>query len=277
MIGIIAAIVLATLGTIALISYVQNAKDDAIADEAVVTVLVLTDTVAEGASAGAIVDAIEATSIPVRLKVPDALTDVAQIAGRVTMVELRPGEQLLDSRLIEPEQLVSVEVPSGLQEVTISLDPQRAVGASLEPGDTVGMVLSFDSLNPSAADATVTVDGADDAASMAMTPKMTHLTLNQVLVTGVQLSQVDRDRVVDVGTGTIQPDDAVTDDSEAATEDSPRQEVLITLAVTAPEAEQIVFAAEFGLIWLTSQNTTTDLDGSRIVTHAQVLAVVPRS
>jgi pilus assembly protein CpaB len=277
MIGIIAAIVLATLGTIALISYVQNAKDDAVADEAVVTVLVLTDTVAEGASAGAIVDAIEATSIPVRLKAPDALTDVAQIAGRVTMVELRPGEQLLDSRLIEPEQLVSVEVPDGLQEITISLDPQRTVGASLEPGDTVGMVLSFDSLNPSAADATVTVDGADDAASMAMTPKMTHLTLNQVLVTGVQLSQVDRDRVVDVGTGVIQPDEAVTDDSEAATEDSPRQEVLITLAVTAPEAEQIVFAAEFGLIWLTSQNPTTDLDGSRIVTHAQVLAVVPRS
>ena len=36
------------------------------------------------------------------------------------------------------------DVPLGLQEVTVALDPERAVGGDLKVGDTVGVVLSFD-------------------------------------------------------------------------------------------------------------------------------------
>ena len=48
------------------------------------------------------------------------------------------------------------------------------------------------------------------------------------------------------------------------------------MAVNAPEVEQIVFAAEFGRIWLTGQNANTDDDGSRILTLDQVYVQVPR-
>ena len=43
-------------------------------------------------------------------------------------VALEPGEQLLRSRLVVQEELVSIDVPDGLQELTVSLDPERAVG-----------------------------------------------------------------------------------------------------------------------------------------------------
>mgnify|MGYP003353887431 FL=1 len=50
--------------------------------------------------------------------------------------------------------------------------------------------------------------------------------------------------------------------------------LLVTLAVTTPQAEQITFAAEFGMIWLTRQNADTDTTGGTILTLEKVYGVV---
>lgn len=275
LIGIVTAVVLATLGTVALVAYVQQAKDDAVADEAEVTVLVLTETVRQGAPADEIADAVTPTAMPVRLQAPDALTTVDQIGDLVSAVELRAGEQLLASRLVEAEQLVRVDVPAGLQEITIGLDPERALGANVEPGDVVGVLLSFEPFEMSTSGEPVSADTNADAGVDAptKTPNMTHLALNEILVTGVQLSQSDRDRVAEVSSSDDDAELAAT----ATVAEAPGEQVLITLAVSAPEAEQIVFAAEFGSVWLTGQNAATDAAGSRIVTLAQAYVAVPRS
>ena len=55
---------------------------------------------------------------------------------------------------------------------------------------------------------------------------------------------------------------------------APASVLLVTLAVTTPQAEQITFAAEFGLIWLTRQNADTDLTGGSILTLDKVYGVV---
>ena len=97
-------------------------------------------------------------------------------------------------------------MPAGLQELTIAFDPERAVGGQLEAGATVGIVISYEpfelatsgtpigeSSDPNGPIALV----APEADGSSKTPNTTHLTLNQILVTAVQLSQNDAERVTE--------------------------------------------------------------------------------
>ena len=277
-IGIAVAVVLAVIGTLALVAYVEDAKDEAVKPEEQVSVFVVTDTIRQGATLAEIRSAVTLTELPVRLRAVDAVTDLADIdQALVAGVELLPGEQLLESRLVDSASLVRVEVPVGLQELTLALAPERAVGANLEAGDLVGVVLSFEPFDIGVAVTADTVAGStpDQPEGAAKTPNTTHLTLSNILVTGVQYSQEDSQRVSQ--TQSIGADEE-TDDTAlpVSVEEAPAQQLLITLAVSSPEVEQIVFAAEFGLIYLTGQNADTDLEGTRIVTLSQVYIPVPR-
>jgi hypothetical protein len=53
--------------------------------------------------------------------------------------------------------------------------------------------------------------------------------------------------------------------------------MLVTLALSSPQVEQVVFAAEFGHIWLTGENADADESGTRVVTLGEVYepAVAP--
>lgn len=285
-IGIVVAVVLATIGTLALVSYVQNAKDEAVKEEAQVSVLVVTDTIRQGATFSEISSAVKATEIPERLLAADAVTDLDDVdAELVAGIELQAGEQLLESRLVDAKSLVRVEVPKGLQELTLALDPVRAGGADLEAGDIVGVVLSFEPFDltsdglPASSDDPVDTPINVQPQQTAKTPNTTHLALNNVLVTSVKYSQADSERVSEVQTASADGsnDNSSNDPVLAATiDEAPGNELLITLAVTAPEVEQLIFAAEFGLIWLTGQNADTNPGGTRIVTLNQVYVSVPR-
>lgn len=277
--GIALAVVLALAGTIALVLYVQAARDDAAAPEPTSSVLVVDRTVRQGAGMAEISERVVPVEVPTRLVADGAVSDVGSLpAEYVAGVELRPGEQLLRSRLVAPSSLVRVEVPVGLQEVTVALEPERAVGGNLEPGSTVGVVLSFEPFELSALGAQQPTDATEptDAASAIprRTPNTTHLTLHGVLVTSVQLSRQDAERVTETRTVSDDADDQPAIDATIA--ESPRDRLLVTLAVSSPEVEQVVFAAEFGRIWLTLQDVDTDTEDTRILTLDQVYVTVPR-
>jgi pilus assembly protein CpaB len=300
--GILLAVALAGLGTWALVAYVQSAKDEALAEEPQVEVYVVTRDVRLGAGMREITESVELMEVPERLAAPDAVTDLDDLAkGDVTAVQLRAGEQLLESRLVDPDTLVRVEVPDGLQELTLALEPERAVGGLLEAGDLVGVVLSFDPFEITEAGAPAAVDdettgggdgdtddggegAADGDSTPAKTPNVTHLTLHQVQVTSVRYAQRDSERIVERQSDDEEDADASAlgrevEDEEtvsAIVDEGPDERLLVTLAVSSPEVEQIVFAAEFGHVWLTKQTTETDEDGTRIVTLDQVYIVVPR-
>ena len=268
--GITLALVLALVGTAALMAYVEKAKDDAVEDSEQVQVLVVTDSIPVGANLDEIEAATELNDVPSRLVVDDALTSLEGLNPvLVAGVTMQPGEQLLASRLLDPSVLSRVEVPEGLQEITIGLAPERAVGGVLRPGEHVGILLSFDPFQ-NGSDAEEPAPG--ETAEPRRSPNMTNLTLTQVLVTSVQFSVVDSQR---------REEATATTDGESATvttvNEAPSQVLLVTLAVTTAEAEQITFAAEFGHIWLTRQNDETDPEGSRIITLDQVYITVPEN
>lgn len=274
-IGFALAVILAVAGTIALVAYVRSAKDAAIAGEQLVPVYVVSKAVAKGTPVSELATSVELTDVPQRLVVTGAVTDLTLLdQGDVTAIALQPGEQLLADRLVDPQTLVRVTVPAGMQEITIELSPERAVGGELVPGDTVGALFSFDTYGAVAADPAATVgdtnDGTADDEAMRGT-STTHLTLHKVLVTAVQLSRSDLERTATapgdpVGSPTV---------ADPTASEAPGDRVLVTLAVTAPQAEQFAFAAEFGRIWLTAEGPAASEDGTRILTYDGVYVAAP--
>ena len=251
-IGVLAALVLAGIGTAALVVYVESAKDKAVAAEALVDVYVVSETIPKGTPVGEITQSVEVTEVPAKVLVDGAVTDLDDLdEALVAAVDLQAGEQLLSSRLVVASQLGRASVPAGLQELTVSLDPTRAVGGSLNVGDTVGVVLSFDPF--------------DLPESEDQSPNMSHLTFHKVVVTAVQFAEGD-------GTNAESGDEGADEDADA--EPAPTNQVLVTLALTSPQVEQVVFGAEFGHIWLTAENADADESGTRVVTLGEVFGPV---
>jgi pilus assembly protein CpaB len=141
-IGIVAAVLLALVGTVSLIAYVNSAKDDAVADEALVDVYVVDEFVPKGAASETIAASVSIEQVPARLKQAGAITDLASLGDEVAATDLQPGDQLLTARLAAQDAVVE-EVSDKVQLSTL-LEAERAVGGAIKKGDLVGVYLSFD-------------------------------------------------------------------------------------------------------------------------------------
>lgn len=247
--GILLALLLATVGTFALVAYVQSAKEEAVAGERQVDVVVVRDRIRKGATVEDMRGAVDTSKVPAKVRPEDAVSDLGALDdGLVAAVDLEPGEVLLRSRLVTAEDLARASVPEGMQELTVALEPERAVGGTLGAGDTVGVVLSFEPFE------------RDKSQGGGKTPNMSHLTFHKVVVTSVQFDSNE-------STPSLGGDG---DDEEEDVERAPSNRLLVTLALTSPQVEQVVFAAEFGHIWLTAEPADADESGTRIVTLGEV-------
>jgi pilus assembly protein CpaB len=161
------------------------------------------------------------------------------------MVGIEPGEQLLASRFAAPESLEApgtVAVPAGKQELSVLLEPQRAVGGRLAAGDTVGVYVSLTFQDGHAA---------------------THAVLHKVLVTQVQGAPAQPDAKAAQG----EPDTAASSSSGGA---APTANVLVTLAVSAQQAEAVVFGVEHGQLWLSLEPKDAATGGTDVITQENI-------
>jgi pilus assembly protein CpaB len=255
-IGITAAVLLATIGTVLLVGYVRSAEDRALAGQQTVEVLVLNRDVARGTSADELESAVDVERIPAKVMANGSVTTLDELGGKVAAVDLVAGEQLVVRRFTEPAALRDtrpVVLPDGMQEITISLAPPRALGGKIAPGDTVGLFASFD-LRDERDDGEI-ADETNEELRQRLS-ETTKAMLHRLLVTNVQVEQLPR---------TNENADGIT-----APELAPTGNLLVTFAVDVPQAERIVFAAEYGAIWLTAQNEATDPSGSRIRTARNI-------
>jgi pilus assembly protein CpaB len=245
--GIVAALVLASLGTVMLVVYVQSARDEAVAGERMVDVLVVSDDIEKGTKAADIDDLVDTKQVPAKVRADGAVADLADLDDEsVAAVDLVPGEQLVASRFVSRSEAARGDIPEGLQEVTVPLEPARALGGRITAGDTVGVFLSFDPF--------------DIGNTGEKTPNVTHLELHKVTVTRVQLD--------DSGSSSGLGADDDSEDGEVT--DAPAGTFLVTLAVDAPSAERIVFAAEHGFVWLSAEPQDADEGGTSIIDRGNV-------
>ena len=143
----VAALVLLVAGTAVLLAYVHGADARALAGTRTVDVLVVDQPIPAGTAGSDIAGMVSTEVVPAKVALPGRVTDLAALTGRVATVDLQPGEQLLAARFAAPLRPAGARAPSpcppGLQEVSVLLEPQRAVGGRLAAGDTVGVVVSL--------------------------------------------------------------------------------------------------------------------------------------
>jgi len=268
-VGIFAAVLLASMGTLLLVTYVNGAEDRALAGEALVDVIVVNKAIPLGTSVDDVADRVRLEQVPAKVRADKALAsikDLDKLEGKVTTTELRPGEQLLTSRFGSPGAagVVRAAAPEGLLEVTLSLQPERAVGGALAAGDTVAVLASFEPFDVSVAPTpdgqmgTVNVDGmlVPDGGK---TPNSTHLILHKVFVANVQVG----DETSGPSVGSKRNDD---EDAPAALE----KNLLVTLALPAASVEKVVFAAEHGFVWLAAEPVDAAEGGTSVQTRGSV-------
>lgn len=240
-----AALVLLVGGTVLLLAYVRDADARAFAGARTVEVLVVDQVVPAGTPGDEIRALVTTETLPAKAALDGRVTDLSDLAGRVATVDLQVGEQLLASRFTSPGDLRAagtVEVPEGLQEVSVMLDPQRAVGARLSAGDTVGVYLSQ-----------VLPDGTGQTSAV----------LHQVLVTQVQGAPAPAAPDAEAGV-------------EPAAAGMPASSLMVTLALTAKDAETVVFGAEHGTLWLSLESEGDETGGTRVIDPGTVYVGVPR-
>jgi pilus assembly protein CpaB len=230
----LAALLLAATGAVVLLAYVRGADARALAGVQTVDVLVVDRPVPEGTPGEALADLVRTEQLPAKAAAPGAVTDLDEITGQVATVDLQPGEQLLAGRFATPEDLEvpgTVAAPDGAAEVSLLLEPQRAVGGRLAAGDTVGVHVSL--------------EGA------------THAVLNRVLVTQVQ------------GAPAPAADGEATDTASSGGA-APSASLMVTLGLRPEQAEAVVFGMEHGTVWLSLEPEGVDRGGTEVLTPENI-------
>jgi len=238
LIAAVAALLLAGVGAVLLLSYVGTADERALAGMEPVKVLVVQKRVPEGTPAEKLNGLVAVKTLPATAVAPGTVSSLQPISGRVATTDLQPGEQLLASRFVDPSSLADpheVKIPKGMQQVSLALESQRVVGGELRPGATVGVFISLPKEDKR--------------------PAQTHLALQKVLVSKVQR-----------GRGSAQPAEGGEDNGAGLSEGT----LMVTLVSNSANAEKIIFGAEHGKIWLSLEPTNAIVAGTRVVTEKSV-------
>lgn len=233
------AIVLAALAAFLVLRYAQNADERAQAGLETRDVLVATEPIPAGTPADSVEGLVQTRSVPVAGVAEGVLTDLEGVSGLVLDAPVVPGEPLLRSRFVAVDQqraAGTAPLPEGtedLHQVTLLLEKARALGGNIAVGDTVGVFLSFDVLGDEE-------EGTKDA-------KTTHLTLHKVVVVRVEGAFV----------GVPQ-----TQDGEGARAED---QIFVTLALEAKDAERLVFGKEWGQVYLSREPEAAEEDSEVVV------------
>jgi pilus assembly protein CpaB len=222
--AILVAVVLALVATAALVVYVNGADRRAIADQEPVTVWVAVKPITAGTSG---VNArnnklISQVEVPRRSAVDGAVVSLSQIQNKRAAVNIVPGEQLLQSRWLNPEEVTGrrlLPIPDDHQALSIGLDLTRQVAGFVTPGDNVSMVVSMKRPGP----------GGD-------------LDRSQFLLQNVQVLAV----------GATALANASSQGGEGRVNQKGSQSLTaVTLSIPEGDVEEVVYAAEHGSIYLT--------------------------
>lgn len=242
-IGAILALILASAGAFALISYVRGADARAAEGAELSEVYIVQQEIPRGALGESVSDHVKVDTVPTRNVVGDPVTDLSELDGLVASASLLPGEQLSSARFVDPQDISEsgdVPVPAGMQLLSFALPADRVVGGQVEAGDHIGMISTIDP------------DEAGDEQDV-INP-ITRFAFHTVLVTRVQ--------------GLTRPDDG---DKSGKVDQESGSSIMLTIALSAHDAERWVFFTEgfdgdYAKMWLTLETAETDNSGTAPVT-----------
>ena len=230
------ALLLAVIGTGAVLAYVSRADARAMAGLKPVTVLVAQQQIPAGTSAGAAWQdkLLRAETLPARSVSPDAIASItADLASLVMSSDVMPGQVLLRQMLV-PAALVSggLAIPGSMVAVTIPLCMPEAVAGYVHAGSQVAIFDTFSSQSLSSSES-CSQSGVSHQGQVSGTVE-TRVVLPRVLVLAVGAP----------GTGQGSSASGLGAGSQS------QGGVLVTFAVDQADAERVIQLTETGLPYL---------------------------
>ncbi len=235
-IAFVIAVILAIVAAVAAYSYLQGVENRAAEQADAVIGYIATQRIEPGTLADTAIqlEAIEEREIPRDLLAEGAITDVSQITGRTVQEVILPGDQIVSDRFAAPGQGVQVlAIPPDHQAMSVQVTIPPGVANFLREGDHISMIALLDVPEPDGG--TVVVE--DPETGTTTTEEATQERA-QFLLQDVEVLAVGR---------RVPP----TQEEPAGGTAEEGGSVLLTVAVTPAEAEQLAFAALTGELYFT--------------------------
>jgi pilus assembly protein CpaB len=224
--AILIAVVLALVATAALVVYVNGADRRAIAGQEPEQVWVAVKPIPAGTTGlnAKNTGLIDLVAMPSRNAATNAVRSLNQIQNKVAAVNIVPEEQLLLSRWVGPEEFGGrglLPIPREHQAVSVGVELTRQVAGFVTPGDLVSLVVSMSR------------DGQGGE----------KVDTSQFLLKNVQ--------VLAVGTTALSNASSKGAGGRVNQGKGSQTLIAITLAVEDGDVPRVVYAAEYGSIYLT--------------------------
>jgi pilus assembly protein CpaB len=142
---LVAAILVAAVGTVLVSLYVQGVNTKARAREAPQRVLIAKRIIAAGTSGATAVQdgSLERTTVPKSALAPGALSDITPVADQVALAPIYPGEQILAEKFGKQGDSSALMIPTaGTMAVSVSLSGPARVNGFIVPGSDVTVFLT---------------------------------------------------------------------------------------------------------------------------------------
>lgn len=215
---LIAAVIIAALGTAMIVLYVNGIDDRATEGQELVEVLTATSVIEAGEAVSAAQEAgkFEAQEVRREDMVDGAVNSTESITDLVALGSVYPGEQIISARFGTLSDVENLVIPDDKMAMSVELTDFERVAGFVNPGSEVAI------FGTAAAPVRRLPDGTEQTL-----PPVTRIILARVPVIGVGTTSV--------GSRTV-----TTEEGEQVTEAVPR--TILTVAVTQEEAERLVLA-----------------------------------
>ena len=215
---LIAAVIIAALGTAMIVLYVNGIDDRATEGQELVEVLTATSVIEAGEAVSAAQEAgkFEAQEVRREDMVDGAVNSTESITDLVALGSVYPGEQIISARFGTLSDVENLVIPDDKMAMSVELTDFERVAGFVNPGSEVAIF-------------------GTAAAPVRRLPDGTEQTLSSV--TRIILARVP---VIGVGTTSVGSRTVTTEEGAQVTEEVPR--TILTVAVTQEEAERLVLA-----------------------------------
>lgn len=145
-VALLLAVVLAAVATVALVSYVQGLEDRAFEGVETVQVFVAKETIPLGMSAETAIGRglIARETIPRKFRAEGVILSLEQIKGKVAGIRVAKGEQILAQRFVAPAEVArGLPIPEDKQAMAFDVDVPKGVAGFIQPGQRISILASI--------------------------------------------------------------------------------------------------------------------------------------
>jgi pilus assembly protein CpaB len=242
--GVLLAVILAIVGTAAVLLYVKSVRSTVADGQRAVRVLVAAERIPAGTTGQHLLDRnlVEQITVPASSVPADALSTIpADLDSLVVTADVQASQLIMRGMFGQSTTLSGgLTIPEGKVAVTVQVGIPQQVAGYVRPGSQIAVFDTFTTGNSS---------------SPGTSPKATRVLLPRVEV---------------IATGAFFTDGSTSSDQQTSNGTDQRaggQTMVVTVAVTQPEAERLIQATETGALYFALLTDSSDVKPGPGVTN----------